>query len=217
MGNRFPLLWNFACAINSPSTGSFLKGGEKILSDKKILRGDFGREEPFEREKSALDDIIENSRSQLSKADCVETIKYDENGNVIVDMVRKSKSQNGSGFVISYTAKMCDFIAETKQGSIVRLFLYLAHNQQYGTDEKTYGYRCSHKFLQQVLGLDRKSVYNALSFLKDKFLVLETREEGSPEFMVNPNYVTIGTDKKKRLAVWNKRWADFWKSQAQKS
>ena len=118
---------------------------------------------------------------------------------------------NGSGFVISYTAKMCDFISTTKQGSVVRLFVYLAHNQQYGTDGKTFGYRCSHKYLQQVLSLDKKSIYNALQYLKENFLVLETREEGSSEFMVNPQYVTIGTDKKARLKVWNERWAQYWK------
>ncbi len=146
-----------------------------------------------------------------SKADLVETIRYDSQGNVISDFVRKSRSQNGSGWVISYTAKMCDFIATTKQGSVVRLFLYLAHNQQYGTDGKTYGYRCSHKFLQQVLSLDKKSIYNALQQLKENFLVLETREEGTSEFMVNPNYVTLGTDKKTRMRVWNQRWEQYWK------
>lgn len=186
------------------------------MSDEKILKPNFGRDESIERQQSALDGIIKKSPLLMSKADCVETIKYDENGEVVVDTVRKTKSQNGSGFVISYTSKMCDFIAQTKQGSIVRLFLYLAHNQQYGTDDKTYGYRCSHKYLQQVLSLDRKSVYNALAYLKENFLVLETREEGSPEFMVNPNYVTIGTEKKKRLAVWNKRWADYWREVAEK-
>lgn len=187
------------------------------MSDEKVLQGNFVRDESLERKQSALDEVITTSRSQLSKADCVETIQYDENGEVIVDMVRKKRSKNGSGFVISYTAKMCDFIAETRQGSTVRLFLYLAHNQQYGSDGKTFGYRCSHKFLQQVLGLDRKSVYNALSYLKEKFLVLESKVDGATEFMVNPNYVTIGTDKKMRLGVWNRRWAEYWKSQAGKS
>lgn len=182
------------------------------MSDKKILHGDFGRDE-LERKQSTLGGIVEDSGStRLPKVDCVQTIKYDDKGDVIVDTVRKIKSQNGSGFVISYTAKMTDFISSTKQGSVVRLFLYLAHNQQYGTDGKTYGYRCSHKFLQQVLGLDKKSVYNAVTYLKEKFLVLESRVDGTSEFMVNPNYVTIGTDKKTRMRVWNERWEQFFKS-----
>lgn len=195
-----------------PKFLSFFEVVKKILSGEKILQGNFSRDESLELTKSALDEVITNSRSQLSNADCVRTIKYDANGDVIVDSVRKNRSQNGGGFVISYTTKMCDFLLETRQGSTVRLFLYLAHNQQYGTDGRTYGYRCSHKYLQQVLQLDRKSVYNALSYLKEKFLVLESRVDGATEFMVNPNYVTIGTDKKARMRVWNQRWADYWKS-----
>lgn len=183
------------------------------MSGENVLQVNFGREESIERRKSTLDDVVKSSRLQESKVDCVETIRYGENGQIIADVVRKVRSQNGGGWVISYTSKMCDFLAETKQGSIVRLFLYLAHNQQFGSDGKTFGYRCTHKFLQQVLSLDRKSVYNALSYLKEKFLVIETREEGTPEFMVNPNYVTIGTDKKKRMTVWNARWAQHWKNQ----
>lgn len=172
----------------------------------KILVGDFGGE--LDIRKPALD----KEQVKASKAGCTETIKYDDDGEIIVDTVRKSRSQNGSGFVISYTSKMCDFITQTRQGSVVRLFVYLAHNQQYGTDEKTYGYRCTHKFLQQVLGMDRKSIYNALQYLKEKFLVVESRVDGQIEFMVNPNYVTIGTGKKERMMVWNKRWADYFKA-----
>ena len=182
------------------------------MSDKKILHGNFGRDE-LEREQSTSGGKVDNLvGNRVPKVDCTQTIKYDENGNVLVDTVRKNRSMNGSGFVISYTAKMLEFIESTRQGSVVRLFLYLAHNQNYGTEGKTFGYRCSHKFLQQVLGLDRKSVYNAIAFLKENFLLIETREDGSSEFMVNPNYVTIGTDKKTRLRVWNERWEKFFRA-----
>lgn len=182
------------------------------MSDKKVLEGNFGREE-LERQQSTLGGKVEESVStRVPKVDCVETVRYDENGEVIVDTVRKIRSKNGSGFVISYTAKMLEFIESTRQGSVVRLFLYLAHNQNYGTEGKTFGYRCSHKFLQQVLGLDRKSVYNAIAYLKEKFLLIETSEDGSTEFMVNPNYVTIGADKKARMRVWNERWEKFFRN-----
>ena len=53
------------------------------MSDKKILQGDFGRVDELERKQSALDEVITNSRSQLSKADCLEVTKYDENGVVL--------------------------------------------------------------------------------------------------------------------------------------
>lgn len=173
-----------------------------------------------ERKKPALGEVMKTNLPKVvlqSKAGFVETTKYDDEGNIIVNTLRKQRYQNGSGFVISYTAKMCDFITATKQGSVVRLFLYLAHNQQYGTDGKTFGYRCSHKYLQTVLGVDKKTIYNAISYLKEQFLVVETREDGISEFMVNPNYVTIGTDKKTRLRVWNDRWALIMKDKGVKT
>ena len=167
-----------------------------------------------------LESVVENAaeilglvREELENGKRVEyrrSIAYDENGEVIYDVKKKPAWQNGGGFVISYTEKMCDFIAETGVGSTVRVFLFIAHHQNYGVDG-VYGYRCSHKYLQQVLRLDRKSVYNALKFLKEKFLIHEGRFDGSVEFMVNPSYVTIGTDKKKRVTEWNKRWAAYWK------
>ena len=139
-----------------------------------------------------------------------ETIAYDENGEIVYDTVKKPRWQNGGGFVISYTEKMCEFLEKCSVCSTVRVFLYIAHHQQYGTGG-IYGYRCSHKYLQQVLRLDRKSVYNALSSLKEQFLVNESRIDGQVEFMVNPNYVTIGSDKKSRMREWNLRWEMHWK------
>lgn len=141
-----------------------------------------------------------------------QTVAYDENGEVVYDVTKNAaKCQNGGGFVLSYTEKMCEFLEKCSVGATVRVFLYIAHHQSFGNDGEQFGYRCSHKYLQQVLRLDRKSVYNALRSLKDSFLVNETKINGVSEFMVNPQYVTIGTDKKARLAVWNQRWADHWK------
>lgn len=145
-----------------------------------------------------------------------ETIAYDENGEMVYDVVKRPNKQNGSGFVISYTEKMSEFLTKYSAGSVVRVFLYLAHHQQYGSDGKQFGYRCSHKYLQQVLNLDRKSVFNALSTLKDDYLVNEARIEGFTEFMVNPLYVTIGADKKARMREWNLRWEQQWKLKAEK-
>lgn len=158
-------------------------------------------------------DVIGLVREEMENARRVEykrSIAYDQNGEVIYDVKRKPAWQNGGGFVISYTEKMCDFIAETGVGSTVRVFLYIAHHQNYGVDG-VFGYRCTHKYLQQVLRLDRKSVYNALKYLKDKFLIHEGKFAGATEFMVNPAYVTIGTEKKKRVTEWNNRWASYWK------
>ena len=89
----------------------------------------------------------------------------------------------------------------------MRVFVYIAHHQQYGNDG-VWGYRCSHKYLKQVLSLDRKTIYNALSALKEQYLVHELIADGVSEFMVNPQYVTVGTDKKARVREWNMRWEE---------
>ena len=154
---------------------------------------------PLERDKNAV------SATKKVGVAYKETIGYDVNGEVVYDNVKRSVRQNGGGFVISYTEKMCDFLARVSTGSVVRVFLYIAHHQNYGNDG-IFGFRCTHKFLEQALRLDRKSVYSALATLKDKYLLVETREGGCTEFMVNPQYVTIGQDKKARVREWNLRW-----------
>lgn len=146
----------------------------------------------------------------------VQITRFTSEGEVLSEITVSDKKQNGSGFVLSYTEQMSDFLVKCSTGSVVRVFLYLAHHQQYGVDN-VYGFRCSHKGLQQILNLDKKSVYNALTKLKEDFLVHELRVAGVSEFMVNPNYVTIGKDKKARLREWNLRWANTFKSQGKVS
>ena len=141
----------------------------------------------------------------MSQVSFRQVISYDKDGQVVADVLRPAFKPNGGGFVLSYTEKMCEFLERTKHGATVRVFLYIAHHQNYGNDG-VFGYRCSHKFLRQALRLDRKSVYNALKELKDEYLVNEIVVDGVSEFMVNPQYVTIGIDKKIRTRVWNKRW-----------
>lgn len=140
----------------------------------------------------------------------------DVNGEVITSVTKAHKYANGSGFVISYTEKMCDFLTKVSTGSIVRVFLYIAHHQNYGTDGKTFGYRCSHKYLQTVLRMDKSTLWDALKYLKENYLVHVGKVEGYVEFMVNPNYITIGQDKKGRQAEWNRRWAQTLKEQSEK-
>lgn len=133
-----------------------------------------------------------------------QTVGYDKDGRILFDVMSRPKWQNGGGFVISYTEKVCDFLAKYSTGSVVRLFLYIAHRQSYGQGG-CFGFRCSHKYLQQVLKLDRSTVWEGLKLLKEKGLVNESRVDGHTEFMVNPDYVTIGADKKTRVRVWASR------------
>lgn len=133
-----------------------------------------------------------------------EIIAYDANGQVVYDNVQRPRYQNGRGFVISYTEKISDFLMKVPTGSIVRVFMYIAHHQSYGQGG-CFGFRCSHKHIEQALRLDRTTVWDALKFLKSKNLINESRIDGSIEFMVNPDYITIGADKKLRVREWVRR------------
>lgn len=137
-------------------------------------------------------------------------------GELISWSESEMRTKNGSGFVISYTAKMNEFIEKTTAGSIVRVFVYLAHHQDYGNNvNRTFGYRSSHGNLQKLLNVDKKTLWRALDYLKENYLVHVMKIAGSYEFMVNPNYVSIGADKKSRMAEWNRRWAITQKEAAQ--
>jgi len=151
--------------------------------------------------------------NQALRTAYVEVARYDSNGALISSNIFTARKQNGSGFVISYTEKMSEFIEKTSVPSVVRIFLYLAHKQQYGVNG-VYGYRCTRKHLEQALNIDRKSVYSALTTLKNDFLVQETKIDGLSEFMVNPNYVTMGRDKQARVREWNLRWEKELKAKA---
>jgi len=132
-------------------------------------------------------------------------------GEIVKTVIRYKINENGSGFVISYTDKICELIAQVQTGSYLRVFFYLAHHQQYGKNGE-FGFRCTHQYLQKALSLDRKTIYRALKFLSDNFLVHEKSVYGTSEFMVNPNYITIGTSKKDRLREWSIRWKEYFKA-----
>ncbi len=131
-------------------------------------------------------------------------------GEIIYDVTRKVKSQNGGGWVISYTEKMCEFLTRVSTGATVRVFLYIAHHQSYGVDGQ-FGYRCTHKYLRQVLNISKPTLWASLKWLKENYLVNEMEIDGATEFMVNPNYITVGTDKKARVREWSRRWELFHK------
>lgn len=144
------------------------------------------------------------------------TIVSDRDGGVISEHTTSVRSSNGSGFVISYTERMSDFLCKCSTGAIVRVFVFLAHHQNYGTDGKTFGYRCSHKYLQTVLHIEKPTLWRALHYLKEHLLVHVGKIEGFTEFMVNPYYVTIGTDRKARIREWERRWSDTLKKEGGK-
>lgn len=139
-----------------------------------------------------------------------QVLEFNKAGEVVREsIVPVYRSSNGGGFVLSYSDKLCELAIKVPVASILRVFVYIAHHQQFGTDG-VYGLRCSRKHLQEALNIDRKSVYTALKWLSENFIVNELKVGGVREFMVNPNYVTVGTDRKSRLREWSRRWEIYW-------
>lgn len=170
---------------------------------------------PNDTTQSKIIDLVNVQRLKsvdMNRVVAIGNYGINADGEIVYDNLHKrGLSQNGSGFVLSYTEKMCEFLRKCSAGSHVRLFVYLAHNQGYG-DNGVFGYRCDRKVLMAMLGIDRKTLYRALQYLEENVLVLESKIDGQSEFMVNPNYVTVGRDKKARMTEWNRRWLEHWKS-----
>lgn len=133
-----------------------------------------------------------------------QSIGYDIDGNVLYDTLQRPKSQNGSGWMISYSDKICGLVQKVTAASTLRVFMYIAHHQSYGQDGH-YGFRCSHKHIQEYLQLDKSTLWDALHYLKSHQLVNVSRIDGSYEFMVNPDYITCGSDKQSRYREWYRR------------
>lgn len=197
----------FGCYLTCKKLHKFLFRF-KIFSEVRFMVKKKSNVVEFNSPQSATEKV-----NQVHRTVYVEVTRYDAQGELISSNTFKARKQNGGGFVISYTEKMTEFIAKTETPSVVRIFLYLAHNQQYGVNG-VYGFRCTRKHLEQALNITRKSVYSALLKLKDDFLVQETKIDGLSEFMVNPNYVTMGRDKQARIREWNLRWERELKSRA---
>ena len=168
-----------------------------------------------------LGQVIEQKKVERRVLSFDESARYrqvtvtDKNGEIISEKVSRVARQNGSGFVISYTEKMIDFLKKVSTSATVRVFLLLAHRQGYG-DNGIYGYRCSRKYIGESLHLTRKTVWSALDYLIDNFLVVENKFDGQTEFMVNPDYVTLGTNKQQRLREWSLRWQMYFKNKEAK-
>ena len=94
----------------------------------------------------------------------------------------------------------------------LRVFFWLALN----THEQTGFVRTTRKYLAQMLNTDVKTLYLALQWLQDNYLVHRKRCKGFFEFMISPYYVEWGDDKQSRLDEWNRRWAEHWKLKRRK-
>ena len=129
------------------------------------------------------------------------TIFDSESGEVISEHVSHG-SANGSGWVIMYTDKISELAQKCTSAATLRVFMLLAAGQKF--EER--GMVTTKKAVQEYLGITKQTCLEAFKWLKDNMVINETRINGVPEFMVNPIYVTVGRDKKKRNKEWVRRW-----------
>jgi len=104
---------------------------------------------------------------------------------------------------LNFNVEKCNLLLKDPPApTTLRVFFWLALNQH----EQTGFVRTTKKYLAQTLNLDAKSLYRALKWLKDNYIVHQRRCHGFFEFMVSPYYVEWGNDRQARLSEWNLRW-----------
>lgn len=127
----------------------------------------------------------------------------DEGTGEIISDVFSRGSPNGKGYILMYTEKVVKLITDCPSASTLKVFMLLSMGQQF--EER--GMITTKKAIQDKLGIDKSTCLVAFKWLKEHFIINECKIDGHTEFMVNPEYVTIGRDKKKRQAEWLRRWA----------
>jgi len=131
-----------------------------------------------------------------------QTAVYDESTGELIREVLTRGSPNGKGWVIVYTENTQELLLKCNSAATLKVFMFLAMNQQF--EER--GFVTTKKYVQEKLGIDKKTCICAFNWLKENMVINEYRNNGVTEFMVNPRYVTVGRDKKAREKEWVKRW-----------
>ena len=98
--------------------------------------------------------------------------------------------------------KMIQRLKDTPNGSEVKIFYFIAHNQP---QEGIRGYETTKEQLAIDLNLKISTVFAALHWLKDNILINELKQVETVEFMVNPYYMMNNCDRQARIDEWNRR------------
>lgn len=98
--------------------------------------------------------------------------------------------------------KCTKLLTDSLPPTTLRVFFWLALN----IHEQTGFVRTNKKYLAQMLSMDEKSLYRALQWLQNNYIVHQTRCHGFFEFMISPYFVEWGSDRQARLDEWNHRW-----------
>lgn len=120
-------------------------------------------------------------------------------GEVIYEKTVRG-SRIGSGWVMMFTEKGSELVANCPSAYTLRVFLYLAMGQTF-----TGGMVTTKLDVEKKLGISHCSCARAFKWLKKNFIIHEWRTNGCTEFMVSPVYVSVGKFDE-RIKLWNSRW-----------
>ena len=129
------------------------------------------------------------------------TVMNSKTGELLSESIKRG-SPNGKGWVIVYTEKVTELICNCNSAATLKVFMLLALGQQY----EEHGMITTKQAVQQKLGIDKSTCLAAFKWLKEHMIINECKINGYTEFMVNPDFVTVGRDKKKREKEWVRRW-----------
>lgn len=128
---------------------------------------------------------------RVIKTDIVDS----ETGEVFVSRTMYGNN-NGSGWVVSYL-RASELLARRCDSAVTFRIFHLLISRMTAFDGS--GISVSRKWIQDTLNVSRKSVYNALQWLFDNDILVETVIDGMSEFFFNPEYVTLGKDRAARV------------------
>lgn len=120
-------------------------------------------------------------------------------GEVIFEKTIRG-SRVGSGWIMMFTEKGTELVANCPSAYTLRVFLYLAMGQTFSGGMVT-----TKLDVEKKLGISHCSCARAFKWLKENFIIHEWRNCGCTEFMVSPMYVSVGKFDE-RIKLWNARW-----------
>ena len=119
-----------------------------------------------------------------------------ETGEVLHETV-KYGSQNGEGWMIVYRDAYMQLTLEAPDFVTSKVFTVLMTKQPFEG-----GIKMTKKAIADKLGVSRTAVWQAIKWLKENRYIKETKTDGVPEFLLNPNVTTCGKNKKAKIALW---------------
>ena len=120
-----------------------------------------------------------------------------DTGEIIKDVFYRG-TQNGDGWMIVYRDNFMNFLKQTTNPSVLRVFCSLMTKQEFDRGVKT-----TKKAIADELHISYDSVMIAFKWLKEHGYIKERKVLGQSEFLLNPEVTTCGRKKDEKVKLWN--------------